>query len=175
LASTRDEEFTQYVAGSWGLLRSRAFRLCHDWDDAADLVQTTLAHAYERWALLEHVAQRDAYLATMMARLHFRERRKPRWTAEVLLSEIPDSTSTRLLAEVVTDRLLFTAALAQLGPRQRAVVALHIMDDLQAEKVAEILDCRPSTVRSQTARALARLRDILAEYGEASRGEDRPT
>jgi RNA polymerase sigma factor (sigma-70 family) len=170
LARGHDQEFTMYVAGSWDRLRSRAFTLCHDWDHAADLVQSALVLAYVRWILLEKVENRDAYVTTIMARLHFRERRAPRWTAEIPMSELPQVGTIESYAEVVDDRLLLADALAQLGPRQRAVVALRLLHDLRAEEVARILTCRPSTVRSQTQRALLTLRKILSDaVGDDSR------
>lgn len=174
LAGIRDQEFTSYVAGSWDLLRVRAFQLCHDWDHAADLVQSALAVAYARWVLLEKVSSRDAYLTTIMARLYYKERLRSRWAAEIPMSEVPDTTAIDSAAEAISDRLTLAAALARLGPRQRAVVAMRLLEDRRVDEVAQILVCRPSTVRSQTQRALVRLREILtdasgtAQCGEAS-------
>ena len=126
-------------------------------------MQSALALAYVRWVLLEKVKNRDAYVTTIMVRLHFRERLAPRWAAEIPMSELPEADTMESYAEVVDDRLLLADALAQLGTRQRAVVALRLLDDLRAEEVARILVCRPSTVRSQTQRALLTLRKILSD------------
>jgi len=163
LADGRDRDFASYVAGSWDLLRSRAFRLCRDWDYAADLVQSTLIHAYRRWGLLEKASSRDAYVTTIMARLHYRECQKSRWKAETPMPESLEIWVPEAHTEAVGDRLILAAALAQLGPRQRAVVSLRFLDDLPVDEVAKILRCEPSTVRSQTQRALARLREILRD------------
>jgi RNA polymerase sigma factor (sigma-70 family) len=163
LAGTRDQEFARYVAGSWDLLRSRAFRLCRDWDYAADLVQSTLVLAYRRWGLLEQASSRDAYVTTIMARLHYRECQKSRWKAETTMPEGLEVSTPDASADAVSDRLILKAALAQLGPRQRAVVSLRFLYDLPVDEVAQILMCEPSTVRSQTQRALARLREILRD------------
>lgn len=53
------------------------------------------------------------------------------------------------------------AALAQLPPRQRAAVVLRYFDDLSEADTAAALGCRVGTVKSQTARGLARLRELL--------------
>jgi len=52
-------------------------------------------------------------------------------------------------------------ALKQLSPRQRAVVALRFWDDLSVEATAEALGMKANTVKSDTARALAKLKGLL--------------
>ena len=52
-------------------------------------------------------------------------------------------------------------ALGRLGERQRAVVVLRYFADLPDVKIAEVLGCRPSTVRSLVRRALRVLRKEL--------------
>ncbi|HZX01978.1 sigma-70 family RNA polymerase sigma factor, partial [Kribbella sp.] len=58
----------------------------------------------------------------------------------------------------VESRMVITAALAELPPRQRACVVLRYFDELSVEETATALDCRPGTVKSQTMRALDKLR-----------------
>ena len=79
-------------------------------------MQSALALAYVRWVLLEKVKNRDAYVTTIMVRLHFRERLAPRWAAEIPMSELPEADTMESYAEVVDDRLLLADALAQLEP-----------------------------------------------------------
>jgi RNA polymerase sigma factor (sigma-70 family) len=45
--------------------------------------------------------------------------------------------------------------------RERAVVILRYHDDLPDDDIAEVLRCRPATVRTIAARALRRLRGEL--------------
>ena len=52
-------------------------------------------------------------------------------------------------------------ALGRLGERQRAVVVLRYFADLPDVEIAEVLGCRPSTVRSLVRRALRVLRKEL--------------
>jgi RNA polymerase sigma factor (sigma-70 family) len=56
--------------------------------------------------------------------------------------------------------LALRQALAQLAPKHRAVLVLRYLEDRADSEIAQILGCTQSTVRSQAARALARLRDL---------------
>ncbi len=51
--------------------------------------------------------------------------------------------------------------LRRLPERQRAAVVLRYYEDLPDAEVAELLGCRPATVRSLLHRALARLEEVL--------------
>ncbi len=59
------------------------------------------------------------------------------------------------------------AAIRHLPPRQRACVVLRYYEDLSERETAETLRCSVGTVKSQTSRALERLRK---EMGHANRG-----
>jgi RNA polymerase sigma factor (sigma-70 family) len=61
------------------------------------------------------------------------------------------------------DRLVLLRALAQVPPRQRAVLVLRYWEDLSVEAAAEVLGCTPGTVKSQSARGLRTLRDQLSD------------
>ena len=53
------------------------------------------------------------------------------------------------------------AALSELPPRARAVVVLRFWDDLSIDQTAEALGCSAGTVKAQSSRALAVLRERL--------------
>jgi RNA polymerase sigma factor (sigma-70 family) len=62
--------------------------------------------------------------------------------------------------DAVVRRTALAAALAQLPPRQRAVIVLRFFDDLSEAQTAEVLGCAIGTVKSQAHVALARLRSL---------------
>ena len=58
----------------------------------------------------------------------------------------------------VDDRDVVWRALGRLPAGQRAVVVLRFFEDLTEAQVAGVLGCSVGTVKSQTSRALAKLR-----------------
>lgn len=62
------------------------------------------------------------------------------------------------------DRVDLEDALAQLDPRDRAIIALRYVEDLESDEIGERLHLSASGVRSRLARSLHRLRKEL-EHG----------
>ena len=52
-------------------------------------------------------------------------------------------------------------ALATLKDRQRVAIVLRFYEDMPDERIAEILDCRPATVRTAIHRGLRSLRRVI--------------
>ena len=133
------------------LLRA-ARRLVASTGDAEDLVQEAFVETLSRYPGFRGLDQPMGYLTTVLYRLAFRRRRP--WT------EVPLDLQERL-EQPDTDReapATIVAALSSLGPKQRACLALRYLYDLDDVEIAAALGCRPSTVRSQIARALAHAR-----------------
>ena len=61
----------------------------------------------------------------------------------------------------VPARAALIDALRDLAPRQRACVVLRYFEDLSEQATAALMGCSASTVNTQTARGLARLRTSL--------------
>ena len=71
------------------------------------------------------------------------------------------------------------SALATLPPRSRAVVVLRYWADMSVQETAKVLDCSEGNVKSQSARALEKLRvrllDAEAEPGPGARPPAEPS
>ena len=69
-------------------------------------------------------------------------------------------------SEAVELRVIFADALARLTPKQRAVLVLRFFEDCSEARTAEVLGVALGTVKSQTAVALRRLRELAPELSE---------
>ncbi|GAA1479257.1 SigE family RNA polymerase sigma factor [Nocardioides aestuarii] len=146
--------FEEYVAARQaGLLRT-AYLLTGHRQDAEDLVQQALIKVVPHWHRIE--GEPDAYVRTVMVRENVSRWRRRRWR-EVLTHESRDP----VLEQDRSDRLDLQRALAQLAPRQRAVVVLRFLEDRSVAETAALLGVGEGTVKSQTSAGLARLRDLL--------------
>jgi len=154
---TRGEDFDDFVRGTSTRLLRTAVLLTGDRPAAEDLVQEVYARVYVRWRWIRGAPEPYARktLTNLVANRWRRKGRKP----EVALAEqhdrpTPDDTDRH----AVRDQLL--TALQELPPRQRAVIVLRYYEDLTELQTAEVLGCSVGTVKSQTSRALDKLRLI---------------
>ena len=86
------------------------------------------------------------------------------------MSDRSPNHSTRAAGarSIPTTRAVVLAALAELPPRQRAVVVLRHWLDLDVRVTATALGCSEGTVKSQNSKALAHLREALPDLLERS-------
>jgi RNA polymerase sigma-70 factor (sigma-E family) len=158
---TRDEDFSAFVQTKrTGLVRSACLLTAGDTHLAEDLVQTALARLYVAWPKVRRSGTEAAYVWRIIVNAHIDEVRRPGRRREHHVPEPPET------AEPVTfpDGLVggeVRAALAALPPRMRAAVVLRHWLDLSVEETADLLNCSAGTVKSQTAKATSRLRDLL--------------
>ncbi|MFG2058346.1 SigE family RNA polymerase sigma factor [Micromonospora sp. NPDC048930] len=141
-----DQEYVEYVAARLPALRRLAYALCGDADQADDLVQETATRLYLRWARIGEVEQLDAYVRTVLVR-YFLDTRRRGWWRVHLFGGPPDVRSTE--DRGVEERTVLRDALAQVPPRQRAVLVLRFLHDLPVEEVARTLGCSPGTVKDR--------------------------
>lgn len=152
------ESFEEYVAAELAGLMRYATVLVGDPHLAQDIVQEVLIRARPRWSDLRRP---QTYLRKMIVNEHASWRRLRRNQDCVSVSDqsIDDRTAPvddPSIAYVERDAMM--QRLNRLPRKQRAALVLRYYEDRTDEEIAEILDCRPATVRSQIARALAALR-----------------
>jgi RNA polymerase sigma-70 factor (sigma-E family) len=148
--------FEDWVRSRLGGLLRFAMALCCDAGLAEDVVQEVLVKAHRRWDTIERLDNPEAYVRRMIVNEHLNWRRK--WARYLPFAEIRGARPVADHAELYAERAELIGELAKLPPRQRAVLALRYYAGLTDAEIAETLSCRPSTVRSQAARALAALR-----------------
>jgi RNA polymerase sigma-70 factor (sigma-E family) len=154
------EDFAAFATSRWPGLVRLAFGLTGDRWLAEDIAQTTLARAYVAWRRVSRADDPDAYLRRILVNTSHRRFRRRRVTEQ---PGDPPETPIEGPADLVGERAVLLGALHQLPPRQRAVIVLRYWEDLTDAQIAAALGCSPGTVRSQLARALAKLRVTLAE------------
>lgn len=153
-----DDGFERFMAECWPRIVRSAYLLTGDRHDAEDLAQAAFERACASWGRVRRAENPDAYLQRILLNCH-RGRFRKRRVAEHSVAAVPEGL--RLVgdhAEAHGERDALMAALADLAPRQRAVIVLRFYEDLTEAQTADILRCSVGTVKSQTAKALSRLR-----------------
>lgn len=165
------DSFDEFVEASSRSLLQAAWLLTGDWASAEDLVQLTLLQAWRRWDSIGPDA-RYGYARRVLLNRYLSGRRR-RWSGERPSPDIgietPTSSETMPTDTTPTDmptdmmhsidlRTSLRSALATLPAKQRAVVVLRYFCDMAEADTAQLLGCSPGTVKSQSSRALAKLR-----------------
>jgi RNA polymerase sigma-70 factor (sigma-E family) len=159
MSERSDAGYLDYVNGRLVALRRMALLLSGDPHQADDLVQETITKLYARWPRISQVDNVDAYVHTMLVRAFLDEKRRGWWRVG-LFAAAPDRAAP---PPQIEEQAVLRAALAEVAPRQQAVLVLRFLCDLPIAEVAEILGCTPGTVKSQTSHGLNRLRQILGD------------
>ena len=140
-----------------------AYLLTGDRALAEDLVQDAFVKLAGRLVHLRDPAAFEAYLqrtVVNLSRSHFRHRKVERAYVE---REGPAMGSRTAAASdrSVGERDELWRAMERLSQRQRAAVVLRFYEDLSEERVAELLRCRPGTVKSLVSRGLQTMREEI--------------
>jgi RNA polymerase sigma-70 factor (sigma-E family) len=170
LRREHDQEFVAYYAARAVRLRNTAYLLCGDWHLAEDLTQVTFTKLYRAWPRLDRHEALDQYTRQVLLRTFLDERQRP-WRREkptspedvVLDTAVPEVHGSE-------DRAVLRDALQRVPKRRRAVLVLRFWADLSVEQVADALGCTTGTVKSQTSRGLADLREALGDALEDFKG-----
>jgi RNA polymerase sigma-70 factor (sigma-E family) len=155
-----EADFTDFVTHRSAALLRTAFLLCGgDRAAAEDLLQDVLERAFPKWRRIK--GRPEHYLRAALANTAAnRWRSRSRRVREVPLHDQTPPASPGPEHQVVEeDRVV--RALEALPPRMRAVLVLRFFDDMSEADIAKALRCSTGTVKSQTSRGLARLREVL--------------
>ena len=152
------DDYDEFVRARTAALLRSAYLLTGDQHLAEDLVQSALARTHRAWRRLHRSGNAEAYTRRTMYNLQVSWWRRRR-VAEVLPGDLPDRRATGYEnSDGITLRLLLRDALSRLTAKQRAILVLRFFEDLSETQAAEQLGVSVGTVKSQTSKALARLR-----------------
>lgn len=158
------ERFRRFVTESSPALYRVAVALTGGHHAAEDLLQDCLARTFVRWSSVRD--DPAAYVRRAMYHRQVSVWRRRRLVRELPADRAVERPDPRDDVGGVDRRLALRAALMRLGPRQRAVLVARFFEDLSEKDTADLLGCSPGTVRSQTHRALTRLRALAPELRE---------
>ncbi|MFE0513068.1 SigE family RNA polymerase sigma factor [Streptomyces sp. NPDC058964] len=159
-----ETDFEGFVAARAGALFRGALVLTGNREAAEDLVQETLERACRKWRRIAVTDAPDAYVRRIMVNLANDRWRRFRRT-------VPDRGDRVAPGDEygqVDSRDQLVRALQQLPMRMRTVVVLRYFHDLSDAEIAADLDISPSTVRSQLARGIDKLRSQLPALSSPS-------
>jgi RNA polymerase sigma-70 factor (sigma-E family) len=158
--------FHEYVAARQTALIRGAFLLTGDWQVAEDLVQSALVRVWPHWRrITRHGTDPDAYVRRVITNQFISGRRR-RWRDEITVAVLPDRPAAGDAFEMADLKANLHLLLSSLPPRQRAVLVLRFYHDLTEAATADVLGCTVGTVKSQTAKALTRLRSATTAIGK---------
>jgi RNA polymerase sigma-70 factor (sigma-E family) len=162
-----DAEFTAFVeAASRRLLRG-AYLITGDRAEAEDLLQTALERTYRRWRWVRLKDVPEAYVRRVLFTAAVDAARGHRLSSGPLYEEqLPGETDPAI--EGVSARAALLNCMRALPGGQRAVLVLRYFDDLTEAETARTLGCTVGTVKSQHARAMARLRELVPQQQDGS-------
>jgi RNA polymerase sigma-70 factor (sigma-E family) len=138
-------------------LMRTAYLLTGDRHQAEDLVQTSLAKLYLAWDRVHDRESIDGYVRRILVNENNSLWRRAWKRREVATDRLPD-VATRDTYDEGRSSALWD--IVQTLPRKaRAVVVLRYYEELTEAETADLLGISIGTVKSQTSRALAALRE----------------
>jgi RNA polymerase sigma-70 factor (sigma-E family) len=174
---TRDADFVAYLAARQPSLLRTAYLLTGNRHDAEDLVQTAFAKLYLSWDKVRDQGSMDGYLRRILVNEHnslWRRawKRREHTADDTVLHALdrphhdaPDDGVGAALWDVV-----------QTLPRKaRAVVVLRYYEEMSEAETAAVLGISVGTVKSQTSRALAALRERAPQTLNPRASEEDPS
>jgi len=147
--------FEAFARARLSALLRFGYALTGNREAAADLVQEAPVRTGARWSRLAQSQDPEGDARRIMVNTNvswWRQRRRERLTAAV-----PDRGRDTQLRDYE-----LWEALRSLPSRQRAVMVLRYYEDLSEAQTADLLGCSVGTVKSQSAKAIGKLRAILA-------------
>ena len=156
----REVELREFVSARGAALSRAAYLLTGDHQAAEDLVQDTYVVLVRRWQKTGKLDP-EAYVRRILYS-RFVDGWRRRRIVEVPSASPPESPGDDETG-TATDRLTLGEALANLTPKQRAVLVLRFYEDLTETQAAEALGISANTVKSQARVALQRLRELAPE------------
>jgi RNA polymerase sigma-70 factor (sigma-E family) len=124
---------------------------------AEDITQEVLIRAYAKWDTIGSLDKPEFDVRKMVLNEFLSTRRRSwRLVPSADLTNVARSDPDH--AQHYADRSALLAGIGRLPRQQRAVIVLRFYEDRSDQEIAELLGCKPGSVRATAARALRALR-----------------
>lgn len=166
LDSNKPVEFDDLYREEFAPLCRVAFAMCGTQSLAEEIVHDVFLTAYRKWDHLQGLDRPGAWLRRCVINRSVSQLRRSGYEARALL-RLGNRPSARAddAAYLDADHELWQAA-RKLPKKQAQAIVLRYVDDLEANQIAEIMECQPSTVRVHLTRARAALATTLGGHSE---------
>jgi len=143
-------------------LYSIALSILCNAEDAEDVVQDTYLRLYENVDKIERVANKEAYLCTMVRNACLNKLRSHHYETDMEEAEdtpdVADTTGQDRL-EAADSRSFWTKLLGGLSPKARRIVTLRHIGEYSTHDIALLTGETDSNVRSTLSRARCQLKE----------------
>jgi RNA polymerase sigma-70 factor (sigma-E family) len=165
-----EADFRAFVAARSPSLLWFAHVLTGDPHTAEDVVQTALARTASGWSRVRRKDNPEGHVRRAIVTTHLNALRRRPWREQprdFITNDADDADAARPEHDL-DERDAMWSALSELPPKQRAVLVLRYYEDLSEADIAEVLGCSRGTVKSQAAKGLSRLRQIVEKENARS-------
>jgi RNA polymerase sigma-70 factor (sigma-E family) len=153
-------DLESFLAERGELLLRTAVLLAGGKEAGEDLLQAALERLLKHWRSIH--GSPEGYLRRTLYNLAADGwRRDSAWRRQLRLLRHGTDTVAADPAVTVDLRDALVRLLMQLPPGQRAVIVARYWEELSEAETAEVLGCSAGTVKSQTWRAVRRLRELI--------------
>jgi RNA polymerase sigma-70 factor (sigma-E family) len=170
LGAARDADFAAYLQARQASVLRTAYLLTGDRHTAEDLVQTAFAKLYLSWDRVRDQGSIDGYLRRILVNENNSLWRRGWKRREHATEQLPEPAPH--VDQYDDGRSAALWELVQSLPKKaRAVLVLRYYEQLSEAETAEVLGVSVGTVKSQTSRALATLRERTPAHLNPQEGE----
>lgn len=155
-APTWEATYCEFFVSRERSFMRTAYAILGSWAHAEDETQQTFSALYVYWPRIRDGGH-DAYARRILVNRCLSNLRKRRH--ETLTDEVPEPEAEP--GADLASHIDLRRALQRLSPRERVIITLRYLDDQPVAAVADILRVPEGTVKSQSSRAVARLRREL--------------
>jgi DNA-directed RNA polymerase specialized sigma24 family protein len=153
-----DPAFDALFRREFGPITRTAYLVVGDWEVAREIAQDAFVQVLRHWKKVREMESPGGWVRRVAIRDAVRARRRDARRRSLVHSRTP-----ALVGEPNFPGLDVRQALLTLPRRQRAVIALHYLEDRSVAEIATLLGCREGTVKTHLSRGRAALATHLAE------------